>query len=77
MHVFLAKLEKFPCKYLGMPLTTKHMSKLDVQPLIDKMVGKLLGWKGKLLNKAGRLTLTDSVLTSQPVYHLLVFQLNK
>jgi hypothetical protein len=45
--------------------------------LIDKVVGKLQKWKGKLLNKAGRLTLIKSVLTSVITYHMTVFPLSK
>jgi hypothetical protein len=48
-----------------------------VQPLIDKIGGRLPGWKGKMLSSAGRETLVKSVLTSQPIYHLTVFPAKK
>jgi hypothetical protein len=47
------------------------------QVLIDKVVGKLPNWKGKLLNKAVWLTLIKSVLTSVVIYHMTVFPLSK
>jgi hypothetical protein len=48
-----------------------------VQPLIDKIGARLAGWKGKLLSKAGRETLVKTVISSQPIYHLTVFPLQK
>jgi hypothetical protein len=39
---------------------------VDEQILIDKIAAKLSGWKGRVLNKAGRLTLVSSVLFAIP-----------
>jgi len=50
---------------------------VDIQPLIDKVGARLSSWKGKLLNRAGRLRLINTVLTSLPTYHLTVFSLQK
>jgi len=36
------------------------------------MQNKLASWKGKLLNKAGRLTLASSVLSSIPTYYMQI-----
>jgi len=38
--------------------------------IIEKMQNRLASWKGKLLNKAGRLTLASSVLSSIPTYYM-------
>jgi len=65
----------FPCKYLGLQLHTRTLKKIHVQPLIEKIGRSLQGWKGKLLNRAGGLTLVTSVLSSMLVYHLTVFPL--
>ena len=46
-----------------------------MQPLIECIGQKLLGWKGKMMNRAGRLTLVTTVLSSMPTYHLMVFPL--
>lgn len=46
---FLGKISKFPGKYLGLPLHTRKLRRVDVQPLIDKIGARLPGWKGKFL----------------------------
>jgi len=51
--------------------------RVDIQPLIDKVGKRLQAWKGTLLNRAGRLKLVNSVLTSIPTYYLTVFRLQK
>jgi hypothetical protein len=48
-----------------------------VQPLLDKIGGRIPGWKGKLLSMAGGDTLVKCVLSSQPIYHLTVFPIQK
>jgi hypothetical protein len=65
----------FPCRYLGLQLHTRPLRKIHIQPLIEKIGNRLAGWKGNLLNQAGRLTLVSSVLSSMPTYHLSVFPL--
>jgi hypothetical protein len=44
-----------------------------VQSLLDKVRARLSGWKGKLLYKAGQLTLVKTVLPARPIYQLVVF----
>ena len=65
----------FPCKYLGLQLHIGSLQKVHVQPLIDCIGQRLPKWKGRWLNKVGRLTLVTSVLSSMPTYHLTVFPL--
>lgn len=55
-------------KYLGIPLLKGRVTIEDFAPIIDKINSRLTSWKGKLLNKAGRLCLAKSVLSSLPVY---------
>jgi len=62
---------------LGLPLHIGRSRRVDEQALIDKIGARLPGWKGRLLTRAGRLTLINSVLTSIPVYHMTVFPLSK
>ena len=74
---FPGKVCSFPGKYLGLPLHTRKLRRVDVQPLLDKIGGRLPGWKGKMLSSSGRETLVKCVLTSQPIYHLTVFPAQK
>jgi hypothetical protein len=62
----------FPLKYLGLPLSPYRLRKLDFQPQIDKAAAKLSAWNGRNLTHAGRVSLSKSVLSSQPVYLLSV-----
>jgi hypothetical protein len=45
--------------------------------LIDKAAGKLSTWNGRNLTQVGRVSLTKSVLSSQPVYTLIVLKPSK
>jgi mannosylglycoprotein endo-beta-mannosidase len=78
LEVILAALPiaraHFPRKYLRLPLSPYRLRKLDFQPQIDKAAAKLSAWNGKNLTQAGRVSLTKSVLSSQPVYLLLVIK---
>jgi hypothetical protein len=74
---FQAKVAELPCRYLGLPLRLGRLTKEDEQLLIDKVAEKLPNWKGRLLNKAGRLALVNSVLSSTVLYHMSVFKLSK
>lgn len=70
---FEGEISSLPCKYLGMPLSIRKLRRVDFQVLIDKIAAKLAGWKGKLLNRMGRLALINSVLTSLTTYYLTIF----
>lgn len=60
------EIKNFPCKYLGLPLILRQLKRVEIQPLIDRIAGKLPRWKGELMDKAGRLTLVRTVLTAMP-----------
>jgi hypothetical protein len=74
---FPGKISAFPGKYLGLPLHTRKLRKIEVQPLIDKIGARLPGWKGRFLSSSGRETLVKTVLSAVPIYHLTVFQAQK
>jgi len=74
---FNCPVKTFPCTYLGLPLHFKRLPRVEVQPLVEKVAARLPTWKGKFLNKAGRLKLLNAVLTSIPMHFLTVFAINK
>ncbi|WVZ88443.1 hypothetical protein U9M48_034964 [Paspalum notatum var. saurae] len=77
MQSFPCQVKDFPCKYLGLPLSCGALRRVDFQPVLDKLAAKLSAWKGKLVDKARRLTLVNSVLSSIPVHFLTIFPLKK
>ena len=54
--------------YLGVPLINGRSSKREYQFLVEKVNGKLAGWRAKTLSMAGRATLVQSALSSVPYY---------
>ena len=62
---------EFPCKYLGLPLTLKKLTKEQVQPIIDRIADQLPGWKAEPMTKAGRMVQVQFVLTGMLIYMLM------
>jgi hypothetical protein len=72
---FHCQLAQFPIRYLGLPLTTGRLRRVNLWPLIDRFSDKLPGWIPKLLNPGGRLILTRSVLMALPLDFLAVLEI--
>lgn len=70
-------LGSFPCKYLGLPLSVRKLTKADLQPYIDRIADMLPTWKASLLAKSGRLVLVRAVLTVLPIYMLIAVMVPK
>jgi hypothetical protein len=70
-------LGKFPIKYLGIPFHYNKLGREDIQPLIDEILKRIAGWRGKLLSYAARLTLIKACLASIHVYLLSFFKFSK
>ncbi|XP_072064306.1 uncharacterized protein [Arachis hypogaea] len=64
-------------KYLGINIGHARASRKTAQEIIEKISRKLSSWKGRLLNKAGRLCLVKSVMASIPVYEIQISLLPK
>ena len=62
----------FPCCYLGFPHSVHRLKKSDKQYLIDAVAAQIWGWKGNMLNEAGRTTLVKSTLSAIPVHLSIV-----
>lgn len=48
-------LDTLPIRYLGLPLTTKSMTRAEYEPLVDRIRTRFLAWSNKSLSYAGRL----------------------
>ncbi|KAL4397462.1 hypothetical protein AHAS_Ahas01G0194300 [Arachis hypogaea] len=66
------RFANFLRKYLGVPLKHGRVTKADFNDVVDKLTNRLASWKGRFLNKAGRICLAKSVLSSIPIYRVQV-----
>ncbi|GMI65454.1 hypothetical protein HRI_000214700 [Hibiscus trionum] len=64
-----------PSTYLGLPLGASRNSVQIWNPIIDKVKGKLAGWKGNFLSIAGRVCLIKSVLNNLLIYFPSLFKM--
>ena len=64
----------FPMKYLGLPLSIRHLKAADFQFLEDKVAARLVPWDGQNITSIGRGALVKSVLTSQVIYHIIALK---
>ena len=71
------KVSELPIKYLGFPIHYKNLPAKAFRELVEKMRHKMQPWKGKNLSYGGRLTLTNSSLSSMPIYTMGVYLLNE
>lgn len=62
-------------KSLGIPLSVYKRRRSDKQFLVDAVARRIPGWKGSLLNLAGRTTLVRSTLSAIPVHLSIVIGL--
>lgn len=68
-------ISSFPCKYLGLPLTLRKITKDQAQPIIDKFANQLPGWKADLMTRAGRTVQVRFVLTGMLIYLVMAIDL--
>jgi hypothetical protein len=75
--IFCCKKSEFPVKYLGVPLHFTNLRQEDIQPIIDKIIKRIAGWKGRLLSCASRLILLKTCLASVPIYLMSIIKFPK
>jgi hypothetical protein len=63
---FCCKIGNFPFIYLGAPLHYERLRRENIHPIVDKIMKRILGWKGRLLSYGARLTLLKACLASIP-----------
>jgi len=71
------KLGSLLMSYLGLPMSDKSLGIKAFEGPLDKMRKKLQPWKGRNLSSGGRLMLTNSSLSSIPIYLMGVFLLSE
>jgi hypothetical protein len=68
LQFFPGRLQPFPCKYLGAPLSIHKLKKEDLQPLIDKVLAGLPTWKAGLMSCVGRVVLVKTKMSVVPIH---------
>lgn len=68
-------ISTLPTTYLGLPLHTRKLSRAPVEPLVQKIANRLLGWKRDFFSYPGRELLIKTVLTAMPTYFLTAIML--
>jgi hypothetical protein len=76
-EVFGCPVGGFPIKYLGIRLHFQKLRREDLHPLVDKIIKRIVGWRGKLLNKASRIILIKACLASIPIYLVSFLKISK
>lgn len=62
-----------PIVYLGHTFPIGRHKKSEFQGILNKLKGKLKGWKAKLLSQVGRITLI--IFQNAPIYSISAFKL--
>jgi hypothetical protein len=70
------KLGTFPMKYLGLPVSDRDLRVADWDFLPQKVGHRVDPWQGLLLASAGRLELTNSCLSSLPMFAMGIYLLH-
>jgi hypothetical protein len=61
-------LGELPLKYLEIPVSDSHLTISAFSPIMQKIFRRLDPWKGRYLTFGGKHILTDSCLSSIPIY---------
>ena len=69
------KLGRFPFKYLGLPISDKHISIQEWEPLHGKVANRDSPWRGRFMSSAVRLIPTNTSLSLLPMFTMGMFLL--
>ncbi|KAL9679299.1 hypothetical protein QQ045_017157 [Rhodiola kirilowii] len=61
-EVIGTKVSPLPVRYLGLPLTSRILSRKDRESLVEKITARLDCWSNRFLSRSGRRVLVSSVL---------------
>jgi hypothetical protein len=76
-HILSCPIGQLPMKYLGVPLHFDRLRREELQPILNKLIKRMAGWRGRLLAYSSRLELIKSCLASIPIYLLSVLKFPK
>jgi len=66
-----------PMIYLGIPISDAHLGIKALSGIVAKIRKRLQPWKGKHMSSGGRLILTNSSLSSLPLYIMGMYSLKE
>ena len=69
------KLGSLPLQYLGLPIGGRSPTIQDWAPLCNTAVGRVGPWRGRFMSSGARLILTNSSLSSLPMFTMGMFLL--
>jgi hypothetical protein len=75
--IFCCKIGQFPFVYLGVPLHYEKLRREDIQPVVDKIMKMISGWKSRMLSYGARLVLLKAYLASIPIYLISIIKFPK
>ncbi|XP_058071166.1 uncharacterized protein LOC131220223 [Magnolia sinica] len=67
----------FPCTYLDVPLMKGKIRSTPLLPLVHKILGRIEGWKSRILNPAAKMVLIKHVLSSILIHIMSVVNIPK
>jgi hypothetical protein len=71
----LCQVMALPCTYLGLPFLVRKLRKADLQPVLDKLGGKLSTWRARLMTREDRAVYVQAMMTASVIYHLMALDL--
>jgi hypothetical protein len=70
-------ISTFPCFYFGLPLHTSRLIRATMHPIIQKIGGRLSGWKRRFMTYSDRELLVKTVLSAMPTHFITSFKPSK